>query len=358
MRDAAPDSISAYDFTLPERLIARYPAERRDQSRLLHLPRDAGSITHRQFADLPSFLRPGDRLVLNETSVLPARLEGERVATGGKWSGLFVSREADGSFWAMTKTKGRPDPGEQVRIVRDDDAATATLVEKKEALWRLTFDDGPLADELRRVGRPPLPPYILKARKADGQSADDPRDPERYQTVFADNNAAGSIAAPTAGLHFTDDVLQLLEQAGIGISRVTLHVGAGTFQPVSVERLDDHKMHAEWASVSANTAEEIAATREAGGRVVAVGTTSARTLETAARSGTVAAYEGETDLFIRPGFRFHAIDGLVTNFHLPKSTLVVLVAALAGRKRTLEAYEQAIAEQYRFYSYGDAMLIL
>ena len=363
------DRLSSYDFDLPPELIARRPAERRDESRLMTLGRSSGEPRHLRFGDIVGELRPGDRLVVNDSAVLPARLEGVREATGGRWSGLFL-RPEDGRgdcFILLGKTKGTPQPGERVVLARDANRCVIRLIESRgRGEWLaepIRSDDvespaSVLGGLLAEVGRPPLPPYILKARRDAGESRDEASDRERYQTVYADRSDAASIAAPTAGLHFSKRLLERLRDHDVELSKVRLHVGEGTFRPVSAENLDDHRMHTEFASVSEQTVEEIRQTQRRGGRIIAVGTTAARTLESAAASGTLRPMSRQTDLFIRPGFRFRVVDGLVTNFHLPKSTLLVLVAALVGRERMHDAYREAVAEGYRFYSYGDAMLIL
>ena len=382
----ALDSIAAYDFDLPPELIARHPAARRDASRLLVLPRTDGPVRHRLFRDLVDELRAGDRLVVNDTFVRPARLVGVRDRTQGRWEGLAVDRPEwhlpEPQFAVLAKTKGTPQPDETVTLSRGDNRETLRLVARRDGgVWVVEATDGQsAANVLGTVGHPPLPPYILKARRTDAErdaastdgnagdeTVDDAvdnaaintainavDDAERYQTVYAERSAGGSVAAPTAGLHFTPELLDTLRDAGIGLSTVRLDVGEGTFRPVKADRLDDHAMHAESVVVSAETIDAITETRRGGGRVVAVGTTTARALE--ASGGQP--FAGPTDLFIRPGYQFAMIDGLLTNFHLPKSTLLVMISAVAGRDRVLAAYHEAIAERYRFFSYGDAMLLL
>ena len=348
------DLVAAYDFALPPGRIASRPAPR-GTAKLLVLDRKTGATTHRSVADLPDLLSPGDRLVLNDSKVLPARLRGVREATGGKWEGLFLS--ADERGWALlSKTRGRLEPGEAVRAEGDGGALRLRIGERLgDGVRRAEpLDPAAAADPfaaLEAVGSLPLPPYI-------GRETADERDRVDYQTVFADR--PGSVAAPTAGLHLTPELLRRIESSGVNVSRVTLHVGVGTFRPMGGDRLTDHRMHAEVCEVSADTAAALRATRAAGGRVVAVGTTACRTLEAAAAAngGAIGAFRGSTEIFIRPGRRFAAIDGLLTNFHLPKSTLLVLVSALAGRERVLAAYAEAVREGYRFFSYGDAMLVL
>ena len=347
-----PDTIAAYDFDLPPSLIAQHPPADRDGARMMILDRGAGTIEHAQFRDLPARLSPGDLAVFNTTRVLPARLRGHRTATGGRWEGLFLREETHGRWRIFGKTKGKIQPGETVRVQAPlgQDVLDLTMLEKAGGEWVVRpQEDTPAVQLLETYGTMPLPPYITR----DGE---DPDDRERYQTVFA--GEAGAIAAPTAGLHFTNQTLAELSERGVVRADVTLHVGAGTFRPVTAERLDEHVMHTEMARVPQATVDAVAATRAAGRRVLAVGTTAVRSLESAAVSGQLHAFAGETELFIRPGFTFHAVDALLTNFHLPKSTLLVLVSTLAGRDLTRRAYREAVAEEYRFFSYGDAMLIL
>lgn len=342
---------SDFDYVLPEALVAQEPSARRDGGRLLVLPREAGAPDHRRFEELPDLLRAGDLLVLNDTRVIPARLEGTK-ETGGRCELLLCE-----------PLEGRPDaPGARFRAmgqaskpIREGQRLAfgplAAHVEaaEGEGFFTVRFDRAGAAFHaaLEAVGHVPLPPYI---RRADG-----PEDRERYQTVFA--REPGSAAAPTAGLHFTPAVLARLEAAGVSVAHVTLHVGPGTFLPVREGTLEGHRMHEEPYAVPAATAAAHAACRARGGRVVAVGTTSLRTLESAQEGGTVRAGPGRTSLFVRPGHRFLAVDALVTNLHLPRSTLLMLVSALAGRERVLAAYAEAVREGYRFYSYGDAMLV-
>ncbi|MDB5350891.1 MAG: S-adenosylmethionine:tRNA ribosyltransferase-isomerase [Planctomycetota bacterium] len=339
---------STFDFDLPDDLIAQQPVEPRDQCRLMVVRRDSGTIEHRTFADLPDLLSPGDVLVRNNTRVVPARLLGHRETTGGKWEGLFLRDLGQGTWEILASTRGRPSIGERILV---EGELSLVLVEKREAgRWLVR----PESDEatpilLDRHGHVPLPPYIRKGR-------DDPSDRLTYQTVFA--REPGAVAAPTAGLHFTEALFESLQFRGIASSDVTLHVGIGTFRPIEVERIEDHVLHAEWAELTEETARFLNAKRESGGRVVAVGTTSARTLETSALRGEFLAFAGETALYLKPGHAFRGVDALVTNFHLPRSSLLVLVSALAGVDLIREAYESAIRERYRFYSYGDAMLIL
>jgi S-adenosylmethionine:tRNA ribosyltransferase-isomerase len=351
-----PDSLSDYDYSLPAELIAQRPAATRDAARLMRVDRAQGRIEHLQMRDLPELLKPTDVLVLNDTRVLRARLLGRRARTGGRWEGLFLEVLADGHWRILCKTRGRMRPGEIIEIHSPHDphgAAVASLVlvdRDDEGIWvARPREAGDAYELLDRVGTAPLPPYMQRDL-ADAQ------DVERYQTVYA--RQPGSVAAPTAGLHFTEELLQRCNARGIGREFVTLHVGIGTFRPISVTRLSEHRMHSEWCDVSPELAQRLRAVRQRGGRIVAVGTTSVRTLETAAReTGEIAAWRGATNLFIRPGYAFKAANAILTNFHLPRSSLLVLVSAFADLELIREAYAQAIRERYRFYSYGDAMLI-
>ena len=359
------DDISSWQYDLPNELIASRPATRRDDSRLMIVRRESGNIEHRMIRDLPDLLSANDLLVFNNTKVLPARLFGFRTSTRGKWEGLFLEQLAD-RHWKITgQTRGKLIVGESISLIpahevgltqsdhpsQSSDALQLQLVERfADGTWRvLPSHPGNAIQLLEQFGTLPLPPYI-------GRKVADADDQTRYQTVFA--NEPGAIAAPTAGLHFTPELLQRCTEHGIKTSEVTLHVGIGTFRPVSSQRLSDHEMHSEWGCVSAESAHSISSAQAAGGKVVAVGTTCVRTVEAAARQGTLAGWQGSTNLFIKPGFDFNVTDQLLTNFHLPGSTLMVLVAALAGYDLTMEAYRQAVAKKYRFYSYGDAMLIL
>ena len=322
---------SDFDYHLPEERIAQEPAPR-GESRLLVLDAE-GPDRHRRVRDLPTLLRPDDLVVLNDTRVIPARLFGRRGE--GKMEVLLVEKLGEREWEALVRPGKRAKPGTGILF----EGLSAEVIEKREDRYRLRFSE-PVEPHLDRLGHIPLPPYIHRA--------DEAADRERYQTVFA--RTPGAIAAPTAGLHFSRE---LLEELGTRIARVTLHVGIGTFKPVSAERIEDHRMDRERWEVSEETAEAIRRTRESGGRIVAVGTTVVRTLES---SGGEAG-SGSTDLFITPGYRFRVVDVLLTNFHLPRSTLLMLVSAFAGRERVLAAYEEAIREGYRFYSYGDAMLV-
>jgi S-adenosylmethionine:tRNA ribosyltransferase-isomerase len=322
--------------------------------------RRRGRWEHRVFAELPELLSPGDVLVRNDTQVVPARLVGRRAATGGRWEGLFLRERPDGTWEVLAKTRGRPVPGELVvvgqglHLVLEARGESGHWIVRPQPQRDPDRGDVPAAGTtalalLERHGQTPLPPYIRRGRAVPG-------DRLAYQTVYA--RRPGSAAAPTAGLHFTDAVLDRLAARGIACVDLTLHVGLGTFRPIAVDRLEDHVMHAEWAELPAEAAAVLEAHRHRGGRIVAVGTTSARTLETAAASGTLQPFAGETRLFIRPGHVFHGFDALLTNFHLPRSSLLVLVSALVGVDLIRAAYAEAIRCRYRFFSYGDAMLIL
>ncbi|MHC9236839.1 tRNA preQ1(34) S-adenosylmethionine ribosyltransferase-isomerase QueA [Pseudooceanicola sp. 502str34] len=346
--------LSDFDFDLPESLIATRPAKPRSSARLLVAEGDA--ITDAVVTDLLQWLRPGDRLVLNNTRVIPARLSGVRHRDGeagpsqSKIEVTLLEPRADGTWSALLKPLRKIREGE---VLVFSDALSATLTAKEEGQGLLAFN---LAGEdfdaaLAEAGAMPLPPYIAAKRAADAQ------DKEDYQTIFARH--AGAVAAPTASLHFDTALLQRIVDMGVGLTEVTLHVGAGTFLPVKVEDVTTHKMHAEWGQVTEQAAAEIAATKAAGGRVIPVGTTALRLLESAARaSGQIAAWEGETDIFIYPGFDFRVADALMTNFHLPKSTLMMLVSALMGPERVKRIYAHAVEENYRFFSYGDASLLI
>ena len=338
--------LSDYSFDLPESLIAQHPAERRDASRLLMLDRKTGRISHHSFQELPALLASGDLLVLNDTRVFPARLIGSK-PTGGRIEVLLL-RQREEQLWECLVRPARRCPA-GTRLIFQAGVLEAEIADAGDPSRRLIHFLGPssLWDVVDQLGRMPLPPYI---RRDSG--ALDPLDRERYQTVFA--RVPGSVAAPTAGLHFTPELL-----AALDYRLITLHVGYGTFQPIHSEEVENHRMEREAFHVSEETARAIRDRRATGGRVVAVGTTTARTLESVAlQSGEVTPGHGETDLYIYPGFQFQVADGLVTNFHLPRSTLLLLVCAFAGREPVLAAYQEAIREGYRFYSYGDAMLIL
>jgi S-adenosylmethionine:tRNA ribosyltransferase-isomerase len=346
-------SLSDYDYDLPRRLIAQQPATRRSDARLLLVERSTASIEHYHIRDLPSLLRAADALVINDTRVIPARLVGHRDQTGGRFEGLFLSSDEQGNWRLLAKTRGKLAPGETVTLVnqRQQDEFRLRLALKEEGGSWIARPDvpGQAFELLQRVGRVPLPPYI---RDGEMEAADR----ERYQTVYAD--PPGAVAAPTAGLHFTPELLQRIAAAGVSIVRVTLHVGLDTFRAVTVDNLADHVMHSEWCRITPEAVRAIEAARAQGGRTIAVGTTSVRVLETAAAAGRLSAFEGPTHLFIRPPYRFRAVDALLTNFHLPRTTLLVLVRTFGGDDLIRRAYEEAIREEYRFYSYGDAMLIV
>ncbi len=340
--------ISDFDYDLPQDLIAQQPLPERDASRLLVLDRASGRITHRGFRDLPSLLDPGDLLVVNRSRVFPARLLGRR-AGGGAAEVLLVRRKPDGIWDALVRPGRRLRPGATVQVA-DDLTVRLEGAEPGSPLRRvrLLAKDGDPEEALSRRGHVPLPPYIRRP--------DQPADRERYQTVYA--REPGSVAAPTAGLHFTPALLEALAARGVERAEVVLHVGPGTFRPVEVEQVEEHRVDPEPCAIPAETAEALARARARGARVVAVGTTVTRTLESAALvAGGVRAGSTETALVIVPGHRFQVVDALVTNFHLPRSSLLLLVAAFAGRDRILAAYAEAVRERYRFYSYGDAMLI-
>ena len=346
-----------FDYCLDPDLIAQQPLPRRDRARLMVLDRAAGAISHRLFADLPGLLRRGDVLVINDTRVIPAKFVCRR-ATGGRLDGLFVREPAPGLWEVMLRGAGRCGQGEELALAGSDGVRLKLAEDLGAGLWRVgVAPPAPALEVLERAGRPPLPPYIRRpGRSLDGL------DRRRYQTVYADK--PGAIAAPTAGLHLTDELLGRLAQAGIEAVRVTLHVGLGTFAPVKVDEPAQHRMHAEWYEVTPAAAPRLNEARRGRRRIVAVGTTSVRVLETAAASGRgIRAGKGWTDLFIHPPASFRAVDALITNFHLPRTTLLMLVAAFCspgdtrGVKLLGDAYAEAIRRRYRFYSYGDAMLI-
>ncbi len=343
-----------FDFDLPDDLIAQHPVEPRERSRLMVIHSATGRIEHHRFSELPAILDSQDILARNNSRVIPARLIGHRELTGGKWEGLFLREVGDGTWEVLASTRGRPAIGERVVV---GPGLSLRLESRKEGgTWLVRplprEDTGRIPSALallERYGQTPLPPYIRKGREVAG-------DRTRYQTIFA--LQPGSVAAPTAGLHFSEAIFQNLTARGIRWVDLTLHVGLGTFRPMDVENIADHVMHSEWAEISAQAAAALNARRASGGRVVAVGTTSARTLETAASAGAIQPFTGQTGLFIRPGHVFRGLDALITNFHLPRSSLLVLVSALAGIELIHDAYQEAIHRRYRFFSYGDAMLIL
>ncbi len=338
-----------FDYHLPPELIAQHPLAQRDLSGLLVLNRADGTIQHSSFAQLPNYLSPGDCLVLNDTRVVPAKFQAKR-ATGGKVNGLFLT-ESDGIWQVMLRPSSRLRPGESLDLPSSC-GKLALLESLGKGLWSAKPESARQTLEiLEKIGRPPLPPYIKRLSEED-----DAKDQQRYQTVFA--HRPGSVAAPTAGLHFTERILVALTDRGIDHAFVTLHVGLGTFAPITTERIEEHQMHAEWFSIPAEAAGKINSARSSGKRVVAVGSTSLRVLESASAKGPVTAQAGWTDIYVKPGYEFRITAAMLTNFHLPRSTLLVLVCALAGRDLIFEAYRQAVEKEYRFYSYGDAMLIL
>ena len=336
---------SDFDFQLPEELIAQTPLERRDASRLLTLDKGTGAVGHHRFYDLPQFLRPGDCLVLNDSRVLPARLIGRR-PTGGACEVLLLVDRGDNLWECLVRPGRKLKPGAQV--VFGDGQLTATVeAELEDGKRAVRFHyQGIFLEVLEQLGKMPLPPYI----KAELE------DQERYQTVYS--KVVGSSAAPTAGLHFTPELLAQVQEIGVKVCYITLHVGLGTFRPVKAKEITDHEMHSEFCMISQKTADIINQTKANGGRVICVGTTSCRTIESfAAEDGTMSERSGWTNIFIYPGYRFKVLDALITNFHLPQSTLIMLVSALAGREHVLSAYETAVRERYRFFSFGDAMFI-
>ncbi|MBR2569601.1 MAG: tRNA preQ1(34) S-adenosylmethionine ribosyltransferase-isomerase QueA [Paenibacillus sp.] len=339
--------VNQFDFYLPEQLIAQTPLADRTASRLLTLDRATGKVEHHQFTDIMDYLYPGDLIVLNDTRVIPARLYGIKADTGAKVEVLLLKQE-EGDVWeALVKPARKLKVG---TVVTFSEELRAVVTEEQDMGGRLLrFEyEGIFQEILDRLGEMPLPPYIKEQLQ----------DRERYQTVYAKHE--GSAAAPTAGLHFTEELLQAIQDKGVQIAPITLHVGLGTFRPMSVDNVEDHVMHAEYFEISQESASLIAKTKAEGGRIIAIGTTSARTLESAAQQfggSAIEACSGWTDIFIYPGYPFKLVDALITNFHLPKSTLVMLVSALAGREHIMKAYEAAVQEQYRFFSFGDAMFI-
>lgn len=340
--------VDEFDFYLPEELIAQTPLLQRSESRLMVVDKATGEINHEVFKHITKYLKQGDCLVLNDTRVLPARLMGVKEETGAKVEVLLLKQEENDSWETLVKPAKRIKVGSE--IIFGDGLLKATCVGEKEHGGRiLEFSyEGIFYEVLDQLGEMPLPPYIKEQLE----------DQDRYQTVYAKER--GSAAAPTAGLHFTEELIDEIKAMGVHVAFITLHVGLGTFRPVSVEDINEHEMHAEFYQMSEGTARLLNGVREQGGRIISVGTTSTRTLETiaAANDGHFEAANGWTDIFIYPGFQFKAIDGMITNFHLPKSTLIMLVSALAGRENILNAYHTAVEERYRFFSFGDAMLII
>jgi S-adenosylmethionine:tRNA ribosyltransferase-isomerase len=360
-----PNDPLPFDYELPRHLVAQEPLRNRSDARLMVVDRHRQSIAHYHVRDLPHLLPPGDRLVLNDTRVLPAQLVGRRAQTGGRWQGLFLEALPSGDWRILCKTRGRLVPGESVTLLDREGRPGAKLwllerLEEGQWLAHLAEEEEHFESLLSRLGRVPLPPYIRGGNMVDADVAN-------YQTVFA--RTPGAIAAPTAGLHFTRELLKALEAREVTHSYITLHVGLGTFRPIEAASIEEHRMHSEWGEITEHTASELNGTRAAGGRAIAVGTTVARVLETAVRAAdssasqspsprTLRPWKGRTDLFIRPPFEFCALDALLTNFHFPRTTLLVLVQTFGGRELIAEAYRQAIRDEYRFYSYGDAMLIV
>lgn len=335
---------SDFDFDLPNELIARFPLAQRSSSRLLCLNKQTGAVSHGKFRDVLNYFKAGDLIVFNNTKVIPARLYGEK-QSGGKLEALIERVTGEHEALAHIRSSRSPKPGSRILL----EGVEVEVIGREGALFQLKFlDQRPVISILEAVGHMPLPPYM--------ERDDIDSDRERYQTVYAQK--PGAVAAPTAGLHFDDELLAQLKAQGVHFAFVTLHVGAGTFQPVKVENIEEHHMHSEYIEVSAEVAEQVKATRAAGNRVVAVGTTSVRSLESASQKGEIAAYKGDSEIFIYPGYTFKSVDAIITNFHLPESTLIMLISAFAGRDNTMAAYNEAVQQQYRFFSYGDAMLLL
>lgn len=351
------DQVAAYDFLLPRELIAQHPVEHRIDARLMLVNRKTGEISHYHVRDLPDLIDSGDALVMNNSKVVPARLVGSRTATGGRWEGLFLRENDEGIWELLSKTRGNLQVGESITL-QDRDGRDVQMLSVLARLQNGHIAVRPIdlqmtqLDILERFGRVPLPPYIR-----DGQMVD--RDIENYQTVYA--KIPGSVAAPTAGLHFTKDLIRHLQNKGVVTAPVTLHVGLGTFRPVATERLSEHQMHFEWGDLPQSSVDKLRFCRNEGGRIISVGTTSTRILESAAAANSdepFVAWSGQTNIFIYPPYQFRSVDALLTNFHLPRSTLLALVCAFGGRDLIFEAYRTAIQQQYRFYSYGDCMLIV
>lgn len=336
--------ISQFEFDLPEHLIAKYPTEDRTGSRLLHLNAATGEINHYHFRDLTALLAPADLLVFNNTRVIPARLFGNK-STGGRVE-ILLERVLDQNT-ALVQLRSSKSPKEGAEIYLEGSDAVVMVEGRQDAFFILRFPDPGVLDVVKSVGHMPLPPYIDRP--------DETADSERYQTVFAERD--GAVAAPTAGLHFDDDLLAEVAAKGVSSTKLTLHVGAGTFQPVRVDNVLDHKMHSEQVEVPQSACDAVAKCRAENGRVIAVGTTSVRSLESASQSGTLEPLQGDTEIFIYPGYEFKTVDAMITNFHLSGSTLMMLVGAFAGVDMIRHAYDVAIKEEYRFFSYGDSMLI-
>ncbi|MDN3650585.1 tRNA preQ1(34) S-adenosylmethionine ribosyltransferase-isomerase QueA [Reinekea marina] len=336
--------VSDFDFDLPDAQIARHPTPNRTGSRLLHLDGPTGDIQHLNFPDIESLVNPGDLLVFNNTRVIPARLFGQKVS-GGKVEVLVERMTSDHEAVAHIRCNKSPKAGTVLQMEGD---IKLEVTGREENLFCIRCSNSePLVDLLELHGHMPLPPYL--------EREDDDTDRERYQTVYAQQK--GAVAAPTAGLHFDDEILANLKAKGVNTAFVTLHVGAGTFAPVKADKLEDHTMHAEWIDVPEHVVEEIKKTKAKGGRVIAVGTTSVRSLESASQNGDIEPFTGDTRIFIYPGYEYKTVDAMLTNFHLPKSTLIMLVSAFAGTKHVMDAYQSAITNNYRFFSYGDAMFV-
>lgn len=345
--------VADFSFDLPEHLIARYPKADRSASRLMTLNGNSGEIEHKQFVDVVDKINAGDLLIFNNTRVIPARMFGKK-ASGGKLEVLVERMLDEHTVLAHIRSSKSPKPGSEIIL---EDAITVTMAARHGALFELKFPDNEkVLDILERIGHMPLPPYIDRP--------DEESDKERYQTVY--NEKPGAVAAPTAGLHFDDDLLAQLKAKGVNLAFITLHVGAGTFQPVKVDNIADHQMHAEYVEVSSEVAQQIKQTKLAGNKVIAVGTTSMRSIESAAKAAiekhgqqavNIDEFYDDTDIFITPGFKFQIIDNLITNFHLSESTLLMLVSAFSGYDNIMKAYKEAVAEEYRFFSYGDAMFL-
>ncbi len=337
-------NVSDFDYQLPDNLIARYPTPDRRGSRLMRLDGGVGDLGHDHFENFPKFVTPDDLLVFNNTRVIPARLYAAK-ETGGRVE-IMVERVLDShTIFAQLRVSKTPQPGSYLQLSEIEERLL--VVSRQDSFFELQSEDGPILDLLEKVGHMPLPPYIDRPDEATDQ--------ERYQTVYA--SQPGAVAAPTAGLHFDELMLDELRAIGVGIAEITLHVGAGTFQPVRCEKVEDHHMHSEWIEVDASVCDQVAQARERGGRVIAVGTTALRSLESASTDGELKPMSDDSDIFIYPGYQFRCVDMLLTNFHLPRSTLLMLVSAFAGSDKIKTAYEEAISHEYRFFSYGDAMLI-
>lgn len=352
------DDVSYYDYDLPKDLIAQQPLADRNAAKMMVVNRQTGEIAHRQVGDFIDLLTPADVVVLNNTKVVPARLIGVRVQTGGHWEGLFLelapSPESPVVPWRLIgSTRGKLLPGERVQLKDvngQDDVVLRFETKAQDGSWTVVPESGEnYLTILDRVGRVPIPPYIRNGQMEES-------DINNYQTVFA--QVPGAVAAPTAGLHFSEETLEKIRQKGVDIEYVTLHVGIGTFKPISVTKLSEHEMHCEYAQIDASTAEKLNQRRRVGGRLFAIGTTSVRTLESAGQSGEILPMAKQTNLFIKQPYNFKAVDAILTNFHLPKSTLLVMIRAFGGDELIKEAYRQAIENKYRFYSYGDCMVIL